>query len=118
MVEKYLEQSVDSLYKLLPEDWEKVVLYAEIDEFHYNVFFYVKYNGVYRQCYDLEKLCGTTEQEIDDFADCWYEIALRNKKKEDWKAYTLIVKSSGDFEVEYSYEDEFSLDTWKKKFLV
>ena len=117
MVEKYLEKSIAGLYSLLPKGWETVVLHAEIDELHYNIFFYVKHNGTYCQCYNLEKLCGTTEDEIDEFIDNWYEIALENKKKEEWKSYTVTVKSSGDFEVEYSYDEEFNLDIWKKKFL-
>lgn len=117
MVEKYLNQSVETLYKLLPTGWEKVVLYAEIDTMHYNIFFYVKYNGVYYQCYNLKKLCRTTENEIDEFATKWYEIALRNKEQENWTAYTLTINSSGKFEVEYSYEDDFSISEWKKRYL-
>lgn len=117
MVEKYLEKSIDSLYALLPNGWEKVILYAEIDELHYNIFFYVKHGGTYCQCYNLEKLSGTTEEEIDEFAENWYETASRSKKKEEWKAYTITVEPSGKFEVEYSYDDEFDLDAWKKHYL-
>ena len=117
MVEKYLNQSIEALYRLLPSGWEKVVLYAEIDTMHYNIFFYVKHNGAYYQCYNLERLCGTKEIEIDDFATNWYEIALKDKEQEDWVAYTLTVNASGEFEVEYSYEGDFSITEWKKRYL-
>lgn len=118
MVEKYLEQSVDSLYELLPSGWEKVILYAEIDSMHYNIFFYVEYEGKFYQCYNLETLCNTTEDEVDVFVENWYDIALKYKQKEEWKAYTVTIDASGKFEIDYSYEDDFVLDTWKEHYLV
>ena len=118
MVEKYVNESIESLYSLLPSGWEKVVLYAEIDKMHYNIFFYVKHNGTYYQCYSLDKLCDTSEDEVDEFSEKWYEIALEYKKKEEWKAYTLSVDKSGNFEIEYSYDVDFNLDDWKSRFLL
>ena len=118
MVEKYLEDSIGVLFELIPKGWERVVLYSEIDSMHYNVFFYVKYKSSYYQCYSLERLCGTTEDEVDQFTEKWYEIALKYKKREEWKAYTVSVENSGEFEIEYSYDEDFDLDSWKKKFLV
>lgn len=117
MVEKYLEKSIGDLFELLPNGWERVVLYSEIDPLHYNIFFYVKYNGSYYQCYNLEKLCNTTGDEVDQFAEKWHEIALKHKKKEEWSAYTVTIENSGKFEVEYAYEDEFDLDSWKAQYL-
>ena len=118
MVEKYIDDSIDILFELLPKGWEKVVLYSELDSMHYNIFFYVKYKSSYIQCYNLEQLCGTTEEEVDLFAENWYEIALKNKKKEKWNAFTITIENSGEFEVEYFYDDVFDLEVWKRQFLV
>ena len=67
---------------------------------------------------NLSSICNVTEMEIDSAIEKWYKIAVNNKKEEQWKNYTLTINEEGKFQVDYSYEEEFDLDIWKKKYLV
>ena len=43
-MENILEEITDELFVLLPKGWEKVVLYSEIEEKHYNIVYYHRVN--------------------------------------------------------------------------
>lgn len=115
-MENILEEITDELFVLLPKGWEKVVLYSEIEEKHYNIFFYVKINGEYVQCYNLEALCGTTEMEIDGFAEKMHERIMDLSEK-TWTQSTIMINADLTFFIDYSYDEEFNLFEWKSKYL-
>lgn len=116
-MENILEEITKDLFCLLPKGWNKVVLYSDVEEKHYNIFFYVKTKEGYVQCYNLESLCGTTEAEIDDFVEMLYEKVLgldENVRSQ----YTVVINSDLSFLVDYCYEEEFDLIEWKNKYLI
>lgn len=118
MVEEYLNQAFSELSGILPNGWEKVVLYADVEPKHYNIFFYILINKEYVQCYNLDKVCKVSEDEIDDVIETWAKTATDNKKSEEWKNYTVIIDKDGTFKIDYSYEDFDSLEKWKKQYLI
>ena len=118
MIENSLNNKFDNLMQLIPAGWEKVILFSQIEKLHYNIFFYVKFKDKYIQCYNLETLCGTTEKEIDEFAEDWYRALIEEKKDEKWVYCTASINADYSFMVDYSYEDDFDLISWKKKYLV
>lgn len=118
MIENNLTKMSDKLFALLPQQWEQVILLSEIEDQHYSVFFYVKLGGKYIQCYNLESVCGTTEEEIDDFAEVWYNAVLPDRDAENWTYCTAVINADLSFSVDYSYEEEFDLFVWKEKYLI
>lgn len=117
MVEEYIDKASKYIFEVLPEGWSNLVLYAELDAMHYNIFFYTKVSGKYVQCYNLDNICDVSEEEIDAAIEKWYQIALKNKKDETWKSYTVNISNSGSFQIDYVYDEEFDLDDWKKEYL-
>lgn len=117
MVEKYINEAFASLGDVIPKDWEKIKLHAIINLDYYEIFFYVKCNGEYIQCYDLEDKYQITEDEIDDVFETWYKISIAEKKEEEWQDYTVSIESNGKFAVDYNYDNDFDLFIWKDKYL-
>lgn len=118
MVEEYLEEAMSCLCDVLPQNWEKVVLYAEIEALHYNIFFYVKTDGKYIQCYQLDRICEVSEEEIDNAIEEWYQLAIKHKQEENWFSYTATIGKDGLFNVDYAYEEAMNLDAWKIEYLI
>lgn len=118
MVEEYIDKAVDCLFEVLPDKWERIVLFAEFDERHYNIFFYLRVDGKYYQCYGLDKICRVSEKDIDKVTEEWYKLGMKHKNDETWKYYTVIIDENSKFKVDYVYEDNFDLDNWKHKYLV
>ena len=55
MIKDNVYQSIfDEVYKYLPSEWNKVVIYLEYGESSYSISFYVKELGKYQKCYDLK----------------------------------------------------------------
>lgn len=106
---------VKEMLKVLPLDWDRLVLYGELDESSYEFFYYVKVDGCYIQCYDLPNV---SEEDIDELFGALYAICIRNKDS-DWSSFTLTVESSANFSIDYTYgEPDVDRDKWKAKYLV
>ena len=118
-------QSVfNTLQEILPDDWHKVVFYAEYGENSYSMKYFVDTgNGEYTDCF---KLKGISKRDIiKAFAVIDSQIMpIRNElsKKDSWSVMTLIVDDEGNFKADYEYED-ISEDAigyyqrWKEKYL-
>ena len=129
-MKKSFEKVSEKLQMVLPENWSKVCLYAEIEENSYEIFFYCYINGGKKpiQCYDLVEMYQIDEDEIDDI---FFEIndvlkqewlKLKEQGKDIWSNYTFILNSNGKFSEEYDYSDltEGSYDykkAWKERYL-
>ncbi len=129
-MQKNFEMIAKKLQSILPQNWEKVCLYSEIEENSYETVFYcfIKGNAQPIQCYNL---VDEYEIEEDDIDDVFYEInkilksewiKLKEKGKDVWTNYTFILESNGKFFEEYDYSDlsEGAYDykkTWKEKYL-
>lgn len=117
---------IDKLGVFLPNDWNKIVLYANIEGNSYEINFYVYSNNNDKVIngYDLEIV---DEEAIDDAIDDIYEMFKQNLEKLKlngepyWKTATLILDRNNIVKVEYGYESiediyEFKM-IWKYKYL-
>ena len=114
----------NTLQEILPDDWHKVVFYAEYDESSYSMKYFVNSgDGQYTDCF---KLKGIPKREIiKAFAVIDSQIMPVRKelsKKDTWYVMTLIVDDEGNFKADFEYEDisEDSIgyyQRWKKKYL-
>lgn len=112
-----------SLVNVLPKDWEKALLFAQITDGSYELFYYAKVKGAYYNNFDLEKTeYGISRKDVRECFRNIYEILLPDYHEKGWYAMTYILSKSGEFTLDYEYTD-YSEDTlsykkiWKEKYL-
>ena len=109
MSEKKMLQGIASiLEETLPEDWSKVVFYAEYAEGAFSIEYYVAGSGKDDFFMAINKFIEPER------------AALKPEKR--WGSMTLILHSNGKFKVDYDYSDMTEnayarKKAWKKKYL-
>ena len=123
MKEMDYNKIAENLIMILPNDWEKVVLYTQINNDAYELFFHVKVDGNFYQCYNLDKVFGITSDQINATFDELYKLILPDWKDKYWFVCTFILDKNGEFKVDYEYTN-YSESTlkykkdWKNKYLL
>lgn len=123
MEKDIFKEIAENIVTVLPENWEKVCLYCYMAEYEYEFFFYVKMNGNYIQCFELEKDYGISEESVLECFDKLHDILLPDYEEKKFYVMTYILESSGKFVTEYEYNDytetsiAYIMD-WEKKYLV
>ena len=99
------------LQEILPDNWHKVVFYAEYGESSYSMKYFVDFgDGQYIDCFRLK---GITKI---------MPIRKELSKKDTWTVMTLVVDENGNFKADYEYKD-ISEDLvgyyngWKNRYL-
>lgn len=119
---KIYQMIFDELVPYLPDSWESLIVYLEYGQGSYSFSFFVKQNGKYKKCYDLDNLSEnelmTSFQKIDTFVS-----PERDKAEFLWSNMTMIVNNSGNMHTDFDYTDLSSgtyqfKKAWKKKYLV
>lgn len=110
------------LVTVLPDEWKNVAMYAHVKEDMYEIFFFVKKDGNYYNCFKLEKEFGISRKSIMACFDKIYEIILPDYMEKKWYCATVELSNDGKFVMEYCYddhsEDEEQFKTiWKSKYL-
>ena len=126
MSEKKMLQGIASiLEETLPEDWSKVVFYAEYAEGAVSIEYYVAGSGKddFVKCFDQKGVSRASLMKnfmaINKFIEP-ERAALKPEKR--WGSMTLILHSNGKFKVDYDYSDMTEnayarKKAWKKKYL-
>lgn len=122
MDEKIFQIIFDEVAAFLPNQWSEVVIYLEHGEEAYSYSFYVKVNGKFVKCYDIE---GISENELfSAFSKIEKSVSeARSKMDNCWSNMTMVVKRDGTMKTEFDYTDLSSGNyqykkLWKKKYLV
>lgn len=113
---------IDKMELVLPKEWNKIVIGANIENSSYEVFFYVFVDNEEKAIngYDLPNI---EEDKIDDLMDKIYEQLneLRLKDKVNWKTATIILNKNSIIDTEFGYdsiEDIYAFKTiWKYRYL-
>lgn len=112
-------ENLESIYQkvamqlniIIPESWEKVMVYSEVNEYsNSTVFFYYPKNKrepIYSL--DIEDMEGIDEDELDYqlnsldsvFRELWEEFKMN--KQEPWTNLTFELYFSGKFNIEFDY---------------
>lgn len=125
------QQIGETVNDMIPEDWKKVYIYAEVSEFDETVYFYYYPEEGEEPIYslDIEDIFDIDEEELSDnedhldqlFDDLWNEF--KNQHQKQWTSLTFVLESSGEMKIDYNYEnlenaDPVELkDKWMKKYL-
>ncbi len=124
MISLPFQEIYDTIAPLLPEEWDKVILYAEYAEDSFEMKFWVKNKNEFIDCFALPTV--SEKEVLGAFMDIDELIApSRNTLNGDdiWTVLTIVISNDGQFHADYSYEDlsenkiEFIAE-WKKKYLV
>lgn len=118
------QKIIDILEKILPEEWSKIVFYAEYTAGSYSMKYYVDLgDGKYIDCYSLKQFSKI--QFIGTWMEIDKEIAKIRKELEEhdkWSVLTIQIDRSGKFKADYDYDshDEAAImyhEKWKKQYL-
>lgn len=129
MLESTYLQITDVIGKIIPADWSKIVLYAEILDGSRGVYFFFQTpeNDEYIYSHDIPEQFQVSKKIYTELLIDLQELfkQLHNEFKENnpeaWTNLTLNLESNGTFSIDYNYDDVLSSelddlqrrDVWK-----
>ncbi|MCC2529340.1 antitoxin YezG family protein [Bacillus halotolerans] len=127
MLESTYLQITDVIGKIIPADWTKVVLYAEILDGSREVYFFfqTQENDEYIYSHDIPEQFQVSKKIYTELLIDLQELfkQLHNEFKENnpeaWTNLTLNLESNGTFSIDYDYEDviESTLDEYQRQMI-
>ncbi|KAA9002082.1 DUF600 family protein [Paenibacillus spiritus] len=122
-MEILFQKIANILNSMIPEDWDRVSLYAEVREGFSQVFFYYYPIGSDKPIYSLDILDISSvdkrkhrelkHQLYEFFEELWNEFKVQ--EQEQWTSLTYLLDISGKMKVNYGYEDISLLSPVKKQ---
>lgn len=126
------QKAANLLVNLIPEKWNKVLLYSEIREGYRKLFFYYYTHGTTSPIYSLDI---TSKFEVDkkefnklerELYDCFTELLeeVKTQGQDPWTSLTYTLDYTGKMNIDYSYDDISQIssvekqDQWEAKHLV
>lgn len=130
MVEIY-QNIVRTVNDIIPEDWNKVYIYAEVQEDVSKVIFHYFPESGNRpiNMLDIPEMFELNESEFDEnrykLSECFEELwnEFFNTNQEPWSNITMYLDSTGKFHIDYRYDDLSDADdyersiVWEHKYL-
>ncbi|MCY8951431.1 antitoxin YezG family protein [Bacillus atrophaeus] len=107
------QKIAEQINDIIPSEWNRVVLYAEILDDSREVYFFFNSNesDEFIYSHDIPEHFQVSEQIYDDLLIKLQNLfdELRNEYKENnpevWTNLTLKLESNGKFSIDYDYED-------------
>ena len=131
-MENIYQEIVDQIKRMIPEKWVSVYLYAEKWADYDTVYFYYYPEDDHkaRLHYEITEQFQIEPAEFDHLEDelrdtiiLLYEKQMR-QEAETWTSMTFILKNTGDFQIEYGYQNLSHLGPvekrkfWKEKYSI
>jgi len=130
-MEKLYSQIAKAIVNIIPEEWDKVCLYAEGRDGYRQVFFYyypIKSNEPIYSLDIVDKF-NINERQYDEretnlyncFSGLWKEFKMQNQ--EPWTNLTFFLDSTGKMKIDYNYDDISQIspvekqEKWEEKYL-
>jgi len=125
VMEEVYEKIANRVNEMIPEEWEKVALYAEVSEYASSVYFYyyptVKDTPIYSL--DIVDIFEIDEDEFDkmnmELFEYFEELReeFKRNEQEPWTNLTLMLESDGKFNIEYDYTDLSEADDYEQQII-
>ncbi|MDU4961560.1 MAG: DUF600 family protein [Sporomusaceae bacterium] len=130
-MEQLFQKIARALINIIPEEWDKIYLYAEIRDGYEKVFFYYYPEGSSSAIYSLDI---TNKHNIDKrqfneredhLYNCFSELyeEFKIQKQEPWTNLTFTLDSAGKMKIDYGYDDISQVSSvekqeqWEAKYL-
>ncbi|WP_010531721.1 immunity protein YezG family protein [Lentibacillus jeotgali] len=117
------QEVANILNSMIPEEWEEVLLYAEVREGFSQVYFYYyplnSVEPVYSldidEVFDIDSSeFNAMDQNLDDcFRRLWEEFKMQDQAP--WTYLTFMLDNTGQMKISYSYEDVSHLGPAEKR---
>lgn len=120
-MEQIYQQVANTLVNIIPEEWNKIYLYAEFREGYKKVFFYYypENGGGVVYSLDIIDSFNINEDEFDELENELYSSFSRLweqfKEQEQWTSLTFILDNTGKMKINYGYEDISQLSPVEKQ---
>ena len=112
-MEEIYQEVANGLVDFIPEEWEKIYVYAEIREAYESMFFYYYPSKGGNPIYslDIPELFEINDSEFIEreeklygyFSDLLEEF--KKQGQDHWSYLTFILDNSGKMKIDYEYED-------------
>ncbi|MRX72839.1 DUF600 family protein [Bacillus lacus] len=123
VTQKLYQKIVNTLVNIVPEEWEKIYLYAEFREGYKKVFFYyyTQFRAKPVYCLDITDLFNISVYAYDElenelykyFTVLWEEFEIQ--EHEQWTNLTFIIDSTGKMKINYGYENLSEISSIEKQ---
>lgn len=119
-MEEIYEKIANKVNEIIPEEWDKLYMYAEVSEGASEVFFYYYPKGKNTPIYNLD-IGDVFEIDEDEFDEMSMELndyferlreEFKKNKQEPWTNLTLVLESTGKFNIDYDYTDLSEADSY------
>lgn len=130
-MEAIYQKVANILVEMVPEEWEKILLYAEVREGFSQVYFYYYPVNQEQPVYSLDiidvfdvdqSLHRKLKRELSVyFKELWYEFKIQDQ--EQWTSLTYILDKTGRIKLNYGYDDISEIspdekqDKWEAEYL-
>ncbi len=124
-MERLYSDIATKLDKLIPEEWNEIYLYAQLANSMYTMYFFYYTEDKKKLVYsfDIPKNYEIDEDKFDDLRDdikknlkdLQNEFAVN--KHELWTNLTLIIKDTGEFKIDYKYNDISTVDPFEQQII-
>jgi uncharacterized protein (TIGR01741 family) len=120
-MEVIYQRVANILNEMIPEDWRKILLYAEFREGYSQVFFYYYPMNEDKPVYNLDivdifnvdkRHYKSLKQEL---YNCFEELWNEFKIQEQWTNLTYILDNTGRMKINYGYEDLSEINPVEKQ---
>lgn len=108
---------------IIPESWDKVLLYSEVTEWSNRTYFYYYPQNKEIPIYslDIEDMDNVNDDEVNRQLQGLYEYLrelwneFNNQKQEQWTNLTLELTSNGKFNIDYNYRNLENDDSYEQQ---
>jgi len=130
-MEQLYQEIANILVNIVPEEWKKILLYAEYREGYKKVYFYYFPETGDKPIYSLDivDLFTIDEDELEELEDELYKCFSRlweefkEQEQERWTNLTFILENTGKMKINYGYENLSEIspvekqDKWEAEYL-
>ena len=122
-MDKFIKEIFSILIKILPSDWEKIVLHIVLGKNNQSIAFFVKDKSIlrYHSFVDLQNLGIFTKFEFQNISMQLGKLSREYQKtyEKEWTGYTLVIFRDGKNFIDFEFEQNSNILSigWNKKYL-
>lgn len=116
------QEIAQMVISMIPEQWRKVIIYAEVAEGSQNTYFYYYPNsGEPVYSHDIPENFEVNESKymsnLNSLLDLFQDLQAEFKDNENgsWTSLSMFFDSTGKFNIDYNYDDLSSTDPHERK---